>query len=242
MLSCSLIPLPTHYVFRSPVFRVEYQTERVPLQCGVEFRLEIDTATDTSVYNNDQQNNSECGVFLEVDLFFSADETAESPDLRYQQTRRFKLGGLSDFILSQSVENVARSAILHEMTYICFDGVFFSTCDLIVSAACLGVQGPDETSYAAGNESIVNQESFQYDVGVHPRLSASVSDAGCGSGASIWQWLGHKLFGTTCEPKPHPRASKYMADPEKLFEDVLKDNLSIHASRLSTEYGDLVST
>ncbi|KAJ3113685.1 hypothetical protein HK100_001907 [Physocladia obscura] len=137
MTQCQLLLPKLQIAFNSEVFRIESRGEVADINSAVNFALELPAVAKEAL---------KYAVFIEVDLYFSDAEavgaTSETTlrqttnqqfkTLKFQQSRRFKLASIFDesHHLSQPV--------IHEHTAIQFDGIFWATCDMIVSVTSTG--------------------------------------------------------------------------------------------------------
>ncbi|KAI9203221.1 putative serine esterase-domain-containing protein [Polychytrium aggregatum] len=119
-------------VYASKVFYVSQPSERIVLHCGCLFRIDIEPS-----FADASSDQADCRYYahdwiLEVDLYFSSDESINSPrELKYRQSQQFILKN----ILGVKADH---KRIVFSYAPIIFDGTYFSFCDLIACTAPLG--------------------------------------------------------------------------------------------------------
>ncbi|KAJ3284576.1 hypothetical protein HDU79_008014 [Rhizoclosmatium sp. JEL0117] len=113
-------------VYRTKMFKIEVKNEVVQINSSCVFSIELPAIVKESSKNT---------LFLEVDLYFADMEKSMSPtqdDLKFQQSRRFKLSDIFD------KDQTLSFPVIYSHTMIQFDGIFWSACDMLVSVSSTG--------------------------------------------------------------------------------------------------------
>ncbi|KAJ3036651.1 hypothetical protein HDV00_002475 [Rhizophlyctis rosea] len=127
-------------VYTTRTFLISREAERVPLQdLGVVFRLEVDVMADevrdycSNVGIHLLSKHQLWDGFLEVELWFTDDESAQDHSaLKLQQQRKYRLRHLLHPDIPSSYPRIQQYIGVN------FDGIFFSSCGLVISAGSLG--------------------------------------------------------------------------------------------------------
>jgi len=171
-------------LYVSKTFLIQRQGETIPLYSSVVFSMEIDEILEKL---NDQGYflDEVLHAFLEFTLFFTADETCQNYDhLSQVQSTTIQIKNIFP-------SNSFAKPILFQYHTIEFDGVYFSSLDVIISCAYVG--------YAIRDHKETNA------------LPKSPANHG------FWHWIGKKLgfVGTTAaDPKLSIREKAYTTAQE----------------------------
>ncbi|KAI8906079.1 hypothetical protein DFJ77DRAFT_202312 [Powellomyces hirtus] len=149
-------PSNLHNVWVSKSFYISRVNEQVTLHHGAVFSFDLDAIVsdggDATSISDEGGKTSD--AYLEVELWFTADEGMTNPeDFEYQQGRRFRLSNL----LSPSA-----STRLHQYAGVSYSGTFFSSCSFVVSTCVIGYRFSGQPPVRRSNSRLGSSDRLIY--------------------------------------------------------------------------------
>ncbi|KAI8922621.1 putative serine esterase-domain-containing protein [Entophlyctis helioformis] len=189
-------------VVASSTFLLTTQGETISVMSGAVFEMR-------DAYCDSGTADDETCAYLEVQLFFSADESLADPDcLELQQSRTIRI---NDFM-------AARPNLMEHFT-VTFDGVFYATCDISIATSPVDFAlEPPQHSAASVGDSVYSQQPLSgYGQGFTAAAPASAASATSSSAVLILPVL-PSIFGQLFRPtiaagSPSPASAPSATQP-----------------------------